>query len=83
MNICGIMLRPRDVCVIEQRQEKGWWMRLERKEQGGSTTVLLQCPVTYSAWKELETYMVPNPDLVMEKVFVAPGRFIFMAVRKS
>ena len=83
MNIGGVMLQPRDVCIIEHRPEDGWWMRLERKQQGGNVALLLQCPVTYSAWKELEAYMVPNADLVMEKVFVAPERFVFMATKKS
>ncbi len=83
MNIGGVMLQPRDVCIIEHRPDNGWWMRLERKGKDGRAALLLQCPVTYSAWKELEAYMVPNPDLVMEKVFVTPGRFIFMAAKKT
>jgi hypothetical protein len=83
MDICGLMLRPRDVCTIEHRQENGWWMKLERKEKDGVTALLLHCPVTHSAWKELEAFMVPHADLVMEKVFVATGRFVFMVSRNS
>ena len=83
MEICGLMLRPRDVCIIEHREKNGWWMTLERKEKSGDKTLLLHCPVTHSAWKELEAFMVPHAGLVMEKVFVATGRFIFMVSNNS
>ena len=83
MEVCGLMLRPRDLCTIEHRPENGWWMKLERKDKGGAMALLLHCPVTHSAWKELEAFMVPHADLVMEKVFAATGRFVFMVSKNN